>query len=163
MALLIPEPLLHLHASQWALLYLLQHTALGQKRPLQSYRSVPLRILQPKYHTLPFYKTPPYYKQITSAVRTSRAGTKTGSRNYISPCAACEWASSSGGGVPQRHPRLQNDGQIIFFAPRLSYLPPVRYDNSAVYTCLKWGGARFALSNLANVWYAYEAVGRDLN
>lgn len=117
MALLIPVPLLHLHASHWALLYLLQHTALGQKRPLQSYRSVPLRILQPKYHTLPFYKTPPYYKQITSAVRTSRAGTKTGSRNYISPCAACEWASSSGGGVPQRHPRHQNDGQIIFLCP----------------------------------------------
>lgn len=44
----------------------------------------------------------------------------------------------------------------------LSYLLVVHYDNSDVYTCLS-EKARFTLSNLANVQYAYELVGRDLN
>lgn len=45
---------------------------------------------------------------------------------------------------------------------RLSYLPVVHYDNIDVYTCLS-EKARFTLGNLANVQYAYELVGRDLN
>lgn len=45
---------------------------------------------------------------------------------------------------------------------RLSYLLVVHYDNIDVYTCL-CEKARFTLCNLANVQYAYELVGRDLN
>lgn len=44
----------------------------------------------------------------------------------------------------------------------LSYLPVAHYDNIDVYTCLS-EKARFTLCNLANVQYAYELVGRDLN
>lgn len=45
---------------------------------------------------------------------------------------------------------------------RLSYLLLVHYGNIGVYTCL-YEKVRFALCNLANVQYAYELVGRDLN
>lgn len=43
-----------------------------------------------------------------------------------------------------------------------AYLLRVHYDNIDVYTCLR-EKARFTLCNLANVQYAYELVGRDLN
>lgn len=51
---------------------------------------------------------------------------------------------------------LQDRVIIIFTVLR------VHYDNIDVYTCLR-EKARFTLCNLANVQYAYELVGRDLN
>lgn len=62
---------------------------------------------------------------------------------------------------PLRH---QNHVQIILcsIAEWLDYHMLVHYDNIDVYTCL-CEEARFTLCNLANVQYAYELVGRDLN
>lgn len=91
---------------------------------------------------------------MTSALR----GTKTGRRNYISACVACQRATFRSLGP-------QNDVKIILCsiaAWRDYHSPVVHYDNTDVYTCLR-EVARFTLSSLANVQYAYELVGRDLN
>lgn len=110
-------------------------------------------------------KTPKYHKRITSALRGSSVGTKTGCHNYVLACMACQWATlvvrGHSQGPQQASKRCPNYFLLYCSTPRLSYLL-VHYDNIDVYTCL-CETAGFTLCNLANVQYAYELVGRDLN
>lgn len=59
-------------------------------------------------------RIPKYHKQITSSVRGSLVGTKTGSHNYIWACSACQWATLVLRGIPESPNRHPNDVQITF-------------------------------------------------
>lgn len=60
------------------------------------------------------WRIPKYHQQITSALRGSLVGTKTGSHNYIWACMACQWATLVLWGLPEGPNRHQNDVQITF-------------------------------------------------
>lgn len=87
------------------------------------------------------------------------------SHNYIAACAACQWPVFLPEGDPLG-PGHQNDGQIILCSVASWHNYHIycgRIMTTMLFTPVSKRKARFALSNLANVQYAYELAGRELN